>query len=127
MVKKDISVSELRKKYPTLFHSVHLTALDNGCRINNKYVIKGIDSTKFMLAEKFLLSIKGKKIEEIVKKYGLSKTIESMTRPKEKALREFAIGEYAFYSGIAKKSKGAKEANKIIIIMSLGKWDGIMS
>ena len=132
MVKEDISVSEFRKKYPTLFISAKIIASDSCGRrgkVNMKYLIEGVDRTKFMLAEKFLLSIKNKKVREIAKKYGLSKTIPSMVDyPNDNALEEFVCGEEGFSSGITKKSKGAKEADRILgkIFSVDGKWFNII-
>ena len=49
-----------------------------------------------------------------------------MDRPKENALDEFVNGEEAFASGISRKLKSAKEAEKILENMFEGKWDGII-
>ena len=42
------------------------------------------------------------------------------------AFKEFVIGECSFSEGIAKKSRGAKEAERILNHMFEGKWDGII-
>ena len=85
MIKKDISVAEFKKRYPQLYRAAYFTAVDNGGRIRSKYVIKGMDATKFRLAENFLLSIKEKKVAEVAFKYKLSRTIPSLEdSPREK-------------------------------------------